>query len=221
MKPLTIACVLGLGLVMAAAAPTAWAQPAQDATPAASAPATAPAAPKLHATMRSLLHGHIVATRDYALAVHSGNKAAATKAADAAVANAKQIANAVAGFYGEAGGQAFLKLLAGHWGGVKALTDTTKAGDKAGEQKAMDDLVSNGNDIAKFLSGANPNLPEATVRGLWLEHVNDHKVQVDLMMSNAPKAEQAKAWEGMQQHMNMVADALASGIAKQFPNKAN
>lgn len=221
MKSLAIACAVALGLAMTAIAPTALAQPAPAAVQAASAAPAAPAAPKLHAALRSLLHGHIVATRDYALAVHAGNKAHAKRAANAAVANAKQIANAVAGFYGKAGGDAFLKLLAGHWGGVKALTDAAHAQNSAGEQKAMQDLATNGTQIAKFLSGANPNLPEETVKGLWMMHVNDHKTQVDEMMSNAPKAEQAKAWAEMQEHANTIADALAGGIAKQFPNKAN
>lgn len=224
MKPLSIACALALGIALAAMpqySPAATPLAALQAAPAAPAPAAAPAAPKLHAAFRSLLHGHIVATRDYALAVHAGNKAKEKRAAEAAVANAKQIAHAVAGFYGEAGGQAFLKLLAGHWAGVKALTDTTKAGDTAGEQKAMDELASNGTDIAKFLSGANPNLPEETVKSLWLMHVNDHKTQIDEMMSNAPAAEQAKSWTEMQAHANTIADALAGGIAKQFPSKAN
>ncbi len=218
MKPLSIACALALGLAFAATAPVALAEPAQAA---ASAPAAAPAAPKLHAAMRSLWHGHIVATRDYALAVHAGNKADETKAADAVVANAKQIASAVAGFYGKPAGDGLLKLLAGHWGGVKALTDATKAGNTAGGQKAMDDLASNATAIAKFLAGANPNWTEGALQGALMMHVNDHKTQLDEMMSNAPKAEQAKSWTEMQQHMNMIADVLASGIAKQFPNKAN
>lgn len=226
MKPLAIACALALGLAMTAAAPSAYAQATNTAAavtsaPVASAPATAPAAPKLHAAMRSLLHGHIVATRDYALAVHAGDKAAASKAENAAVANAKQIAGAVASFYGKAGGDAFMNLLAGHWGGVKALTNAAHAHDAAAEQKAMQDLANNGGEIAKFLSSANPNLPEATVQGLWLEHVNDHKMQVDEMMANAPAAEQAKTWAHMEMHANTIADALAGGIAKQFPTKAN
>lgn len=221
MKPLSIACALALGLAMTAAAPAALAAYPTTATQAASAPAVAPAAPKLHAAMRSLLHGHIVATRDYALAVHAGNKAEANKAAHAAVANAKEIANAVAGFYGKAGGDAFLKLLAGHWAGVKALTDTTHAGNTAGEEKAMQELTTNGSEIAKFLSGANPNLPEETVKSLWLMHVNDHKTQIDEMMSNAPAPEQAQTWEHMQKHMDTIADALAGAIAKQFPQKAD
>ena len=218
MKPLSMACALALGLAFAATAPAALAQPVQAAT---SAPTAAPAAPQLHAALRSLWHGHIVTTREYALAVHAGDKAGEQKAADAVVANAKQIADAVAGFYGKDAGAGLLKLLAGHWGGVKALTDATKAGDKAGEQKAMDDLAGNATAIAKFLAGANPNWSEGALEGALMMHVDDHQTQNNEMMSNAPAAEQAKAWTGMQQHMDMIADVLASGIAKQFPNKAH
>jgi hypothetical protein len=217
MKPLSMACALTLGLAFAAAAPTASAGPIQ----AVSAPATAPAAPQLHAAMRSLWHGHIVTTHDYALAVHAGDKAGEQKAADAVVANAKQISDAVAGFYGKAAGDGLLKLLAGHWSGVKALTDTTKAGDKAGERKAMNDLAGNVTALAKFLAGANPNWSQGTLEGALMMHVNDHKTQIEEMMSNAPEAEQAKAWTEMQHHMDMIADVLADGIAKQFPGKVN
>jgi hypothetical protein len=185
------------------------------------APAASATAPQLHATMRAALHGHIVATRDYALAVHAGDQAKVQQATNEVVANAKQIAGAVASFYGKAAGDQFFKLLAGHWGGVKALTDAAHAGDKAGEQKAMQDLASNGTEIAKFLSGANPNLPEQTVAGLWMMHVNDHKLQVEQMMANAPEAEQNQTWEHMQKHADTIADALADGIAKQFPDKAH
>jgi len=218
MKPLSMACAFALGLAVAAVAPTALAEPVH---PAASAPTAAPAAPQLHAALRSLWHGHLVATHDYALAVHAGDKAGETKATDAVVANAKQIANAVAGFYGKAAGDGLLQLLAGHWTGVKALTDTTKAADATGEQKAMNDLAGNATAIAKFLAGANPNWSEGTLQGALMMHVNDHKTQIDQMMSNAPAAEQAKSWADMQHHMDMISDVLASGIAKQFPNKAH
>lgn len=218
MKPLSTACAIALGLALATTAPIVLAEPAQ---PVASASAAAPAAPKLHAAMRELWHGHIVTTRDYDVAVHEGSQANAKKAADAVVANAKQIANAVAGFYGKAAGDGLLKLLSGHWGGVKALTDATKAKNTAGEQKAMNDLAGNVTALAKFLAGANPNWSEATLEGALMMHVNDHKTQIEEMMSNAPAAQQAKSWTEMQHHMDMIADVLASGIAKQFPNKAH
>jgi hypothetical protein len=200
-------------------APPAVESPA--ATPA--EPAAAPAevaAPNLQAAMRDLWHGHIVHARDYAIAVHAGNKADASKAADAVVANAHQIADAVAGFYGKAGGDRMMELLGGHWGAVKALTDTRAAKDDAGATKAMADLTANAGEIAKFLAGANPNLPEDTVRGLMLAHGAHHSQQIQLIDADDTAGE-ATEWTAMQAHMDMIADALAGAIAKQFPEKAN
>jgi hypothetical protein len=180
----------------------------------------APAAPKLHAAMRALWHGHIVHAREYALATHSGSGADAKQAADAVVANARQISDAVAGFYGKAGGDRLMQLLAGHWGAVKAMTDTQAHHDAAGQRKAMGDLTANAGEIAKFLAGANPNLPADTVRGLMLAHGAHHARQISQIMAGDMNAE-AQTWTAMQQHMDGVADALAGAIAKQFPAKAS
>ncbi|MHA6205686.1 hypothetical protein ACXU4B_14775 [Dyella soli] len=209
------ACFAATGLAYAGPAMPEMAGMAQD------APAAAPvAAPKLQAAMRSLWHGHVVATRDYAMAVHAHDEAKAKAAADAVVANAKQIANAVGGFYGKPAGEQTLQLLAGHWGGVKALTDASAAHDTAAAQKAMADLNTNVTAIAKFFSGANPNLPESAVQGLFAGHVAHHASQIQQIMSGDSKGEQ-ETWTAMQAHMNTIADALAGGIAKQFPDKAS
>ena len=217
MKSLSVACALALGLTLGvaapvSAAPTAHAQMAQAATASTSAP-------KLHAAMRSLWAGHIQHTRAYAVAVKAGDKAAAAKAADATVANAKDIANAVASFYGADAGKGMLDLLAGHWGGVKAMTDAQHAGDSAAHAKAMQDLTSNADAIAKFLAGANPNLTEAGVNGLMIMHIGDHEAQITEIMAGDKTAE-AATWKHMQAHMNTLADALSDAIAKQFPDKA-
>jgi len=196
-----------------------WAATTSQAAPATTAPATAPAAPKLHAAMRELWQGHAATTRDYADAVKAGDAAGAKKAADAVVGNAKKIADAVGGFYGDAAGKRMLELLAGHWAGVKALTDAGKAGDGAAGAKAMQDLAANADAIAKFLSAANPNLPESAVKGLLVTHAGHHANLIgDIMKGDAAAA--AKTWSAMQAHMDTIADALADGIAKQFPAKA-
>ena len=213
MKPFTSLSALILAAAFAAATP-AMATPANP-------PAFAvPSAPKLDAAMRSLWHGHVVATRDYALAVHAHDSAKAKAAADAVGANAKQIADAVGGFYGKPAGARMLDLLAGHWGGVKALTDARAANDQAAERKAMADLQSNVTAIAKFLAGANPNLPENAVQGLLATHVAHHSTQIEQIMSGDMKGEQA-TWQMMQAHMDVISDALAAAIAKQFPAKAS
>ncbi len=213
MKPIMFAGALALTFAMST--PLLAASPAPAATPA----STAPAAPKLHAAMRGLWQGHIQHTRAYAMAVKSGDTAAAKKAGDDVVANAKQISDAVAGFYGADAGKRMLELLAGHWGAVKAMTDAEKAGDTSASAKAMQDATANANDIAKFLSGANPNLPEDAVRGLMMTHVGHHSAQIGEIMKGDSKAE-TTTWTAMQSHMNTLADALSDGIAKQFPAKA-
>lgn len=213
MKPGTLAGALALALV------TSVALPLQAADAPAPAAAVAPAAPQLHAAMRSLWQGHVQQTRAYALAVKAGHAAEAAAAADGVVANAKQIADAVAGFYGQPAGAAMLELLAGHWGGVKALTDAARAADKTAGERAMQDLAANGDAIAKFLAGANPNLPEEAVRGLLIAHVAHHQAQVGEIMRGDMAAE-AKTWRAMKAHMDTLADALSDGIAKQFPDKA-
>ncbi|MFC7300581.1 hypothetical protein [Cognatiluteimonas weifangensis] len=222
--------LLGLASALALAACTQTPPPAApeaaaptEAAPAEPAPAPAAAAvpaPQLQAAMRDLWHGHIVHTRDYALAVHAGNAADAKAAADAVVANAKDIANAVAGFYGQAGGDQMLTLLAGHWGAVQALTDARAKNDTAGADKAFADLTANAGEIAKFLAAANPNLPEDTVRGLLLAHGAHHSSQIDLILKDDTAGEAAE-WTAMQAHMDSIADALAAAIAKQFPDKAS
>jgi len=184
--------------------------------------------------MRGLWHGHIVATRDYAIAIHDNNAGAAQKAEGAVIDNAKQIANAVAGFYGQAAGGDTLKALGGHWAGVKALTLAARSGNAAAEQKAMDDLAANAAAIARFFAGANPqNWTVGQLQGallmhagdhkqqVVLMHAGDHKQQVDALMANAPAAQQNQLWSDMQHHMNMIADALSDGLAKQFPSKAS
>ncbi len=223
MKALTLACAiaLGLGLPMAAVSATAPAtQHTAHATAQHAAATATPKAPQLHAALRALWHGHVVNTRAYAMAVKAGDAATATKAEQATVANAQQIADAVASYYGADAGKGMMTLLGGHWAGVKALTDATHAGNQAGIDKAMQDLTTNASAIAKFLHGANPdNWPEATVDGLLLAHAAHHKAQVAEIMAGNMTAE-AKTWKAMQDHMNTIADALAGGIAAQFPNKA-
>jgi hypothetical protein len=227
-KPLALAAALVLVAGCDRAAPAADATTLDADVPAAtvdtaSAETAAPAdatAPQLHAAMRDLWHGHIVHARDYAMAVHAGDEARADAAADAVVDNARQIADAVAGFYGEAGGEAMMTLLAGHWGAVKDLTDARAADDEAAASAAMDQLTANAGAIAAFLAGANPNLPEDAVRAMLLAHGAHHAQQIRQVMAGDTAGE-ADTWTAMQSHMDGVADALASAIAKQFPDKAS
>jgi hypothetical protein len=189
-------------------------------SPQASAAATAAVpAPRLQATLRGLWHGHVEKTREYAFAVEAGDGKRSAAAANAVVANARQLADAVGGFYGAAAGERMLALLARHWGAVQAMTDAEHAGDRAAVNTAMATLTRNAGEISVFLAGANPYLPEDAVRGLLLAHGAHHAAQIGEVMRGDRTAE-ASTWTAMQKHMDAIADAMAGALARQFPDKA-
>jgi hypothetical protein len=170
------------------------------------------------AAERDLWVGHIFWVREVVRGLADKNQAAADFAEKQVVANAKQIAGSIEPFYGKAATDQLFKLLAGHYTAVKAHATATVAGDTAGEKKAIADLTGNANEIAKFLSGANPNLPEATLKSLLAAH-GGHHVQQNQQLAAHDMAGEARTWDAMKSHIYTLADALVGGIAKQFPDK--
>jgi hypothetical protein len=120
------------------------------------------------AALRDLWRGHIFWMRNVALATFNKNEAALKTAEQQAVANAQSIAAAIEPFYGAAAKDALFKLLAGHYGAVKAYLVATAGEDASGQSKATESLTANAAAIADFLSKANPNLPKDTVRPVIL-----------------------------------------------------
>jgi hypothetical protein len=177
--------------------------------------------PKVAATqvaLRDLWTGHIFWVRNVSLATMNKDTAAAKAAEDQVVANAKQIAGAIEPFYGKAASDKLFTLLAGHWAAVKAHIDATAKGDAKAQQAAIEQAAKNGDEIATFLSGANPNLPKGTLVALLTAHVGHHVTQ-NQQLHDKKYADEAKTWDAMRAHMNVIADALGDGIAKQFPAK--
>lgn len=216
-RPSQLALMIALAVAVPFAAAPAFAA-THDGVDHAAAQATAPAPSALAQALRTLWLGHVEATRNYLIAAHDKQADQASAAADQVVANATAIADAVAGFYGKAAGEQMLTLLAGHWGAVKAYTDASVTPDDAARTQAMADLNSNAKTIADFLSGANPNLPQPALLGLLTAHGAHHIAQIQQVVAGDMAAE-AKTGEMMRAHMVVIADALADGISKQFPDK--
>lgn len=165
--------------------------------------------------LRDLWVGHVFWVRNVAVETLSGNAAAAKAAEDQVVANAKQIAGAIEPYYGKAASDKLFGLLAGHYGAVK---DYIVARDKAAQDAAWKKIGANAEEIAVFLSGANPHLPIDALRGLLVAHGGHHAQQVNQLRARDYPGE-AQTWEAMKQHMYVIADALAGAIARQFPDK--
>ncbi len=170
------------------------------------------------AALRGLWFGHIFWVRNVVVARLHGDAAAAKAAEAEVVANAKAIAGAVEPFYGQGASDKLFQLLAGHWGAISAYLDATRAGSKAQQDAAFARLLANANEIADFLAGANPNWPDATLRGLLSAHGAHHVQQIQQLHAGQFEAE-ARTWAAMAGHMNTIADALANGLAAQFPDR--
>lgn len=170
------------------------------------------------AALRDLWAGHIFWIRNVVLDNATNNPAARDAAEKEVVANAKQIAGAITPFYGEAASQKLFTLLAGHYGAVKEYSEATVAGSKRQQEMALAHLASNADEIAVFLSGANPNLPKDTVRSLIAAHGAHHVAQIT-QFQEQDYTHEAETWQVMRQHVYVIADALTTALAKQFPGK--
>jgi hypothetical protein len=170
------------------------------------------------AAQRDLWVGHIFWVRNVAIDTFAGNEKAAAAAEREVVANARAIAASIEPFYGNAASEQLFDLLAGHYGAIKEYLGATAAGSRAGQDAAVASLAGNATEIARFLSGANPNLPFETLNGLLLAH-GGHHVQQARQLKGNEYAQEAQTWEAMKQHMYVIADALAGALATQFPAK--
>ncbi len=174
---------------------------------------------ELRLALRDLWIGHIFWVRNEVLMTKLGNTDAAKAASDKAVENAKAIANSVSPFYGQGSSDKLFSLLAGHYGASKEYMAATYDMKKDAQSEATDKMKKNAEEIAAFLSGANPkNWPKPTLASALLAHVGHHIAQIDQLNSN-DYAGEANTWDAMKKHMYVIADVLADGIAKQFPKK--
>lgn len=170
------------------------------------------------AALRDLWAGHIFWIRNVVLDNATNNPAARDAAEKEVVANAKQIASTITPFYGEPASEKLFTLLASHYGAVKEYSEATVTGSKRQQDAALAHLASNADEIAVFLSGANPYLPKDTVRGLIAAHGAHHVAQIT-QFQEKDYAHEAETWQVMRQHVYVIADALTTALAKQFPTK--
>jgi hypothetical protein len=170
------------------------------------------------AALRDLWVGHIFWVRTVSVAALSNNDAAMQAAERQAVANAESIAAAIEPFYGPAAKGSFFKLLAGHYGAVKTYLEAAVEDNVAAQETATQSLSSNAEEIAIFLSKANPHLAKDAVHGLLLAHGGHHIQQIQQLKGHEYDAE-ARTWADMKNHVYAIADATADALAKQFASR--
>jgi len=171
----------------------------------------------LHDDMRRLWADHVVWTRLYIISAVGGDPSASV-ALSRLMKNQEDIANAIRPFYGDAAAAQLTTLLKQHISIAGELVAASAAGNTAkatdADKRGHDNAVA----IATFLSGANPNWPQATLVDMLNKHLTlTAREATDRIKKNWTE-DQMTFDQIFSQAMDM-ADALSAGIIAQFPTK--
>jgi hypothetical protein len=132
--------------------------------------------------------------------------------------NQADIGNAIKPFYGRAAGNALTGELRKHILIAADLIAAAKTGDQAKIAAEQARWQANADDIATFLSKANPQQWKRTDRAMLNEHLRLTTQEVVARLEGNWAADVA-AYDRIHQHALGMADTLSTGIAAQFPKR--
>lgn len=168
--------------------------------------------------MRKLWEDHITWTRVFIISAAADlpDKAAAT---DRLLQNQVDMGNAIKPYYGDAAGNQLTTLLKEHITTAAEIVTAAKAGDKAKQDDATKRWFTNADQIADFLSNANPkSWPQAEMRKMMRDHLNLTTEEVVARLQGNWAADIA-AYDKAHDQILHMADMLSAGIIKQHSAK--
>ena len=132
--------------------------------------------------------------------------------------NQDDIGNSIKSYYGEEAGNKLASLLREHIELAGKVVDAAKTGNKADLAKYNKLWYENADEIAKFLSSANPNYSYEVLKDMLFKHLQFVTDQAVARLNKDWKAD-IEAYDKGEDHMIHFADILVDGIIKQFPQK--
>lgn len=172
----------------------------------------------LRSAMRALWEDHITWTRLYIVSV-AADLPDKDATAQRLLQNQTDIGNAIKPFYGNAAGDKLTALLRGHILTAADLLAAAKAGDTAKVGDASKRWYANADEIAAFLSGANPgHWPLAEMKAMMKGHLDLTLEEATARLKGNWAADIA-AYNKVHEQILRMADMLSGGIIRQFPAK--
>lgn len=176
-----------------------------------------PASVKLKEDLRRLWIDHTIWTRDYIKSAVD-NLEDKDKVLARLLQNQKDLGNSIKPYYGEEAGNKLAELLTDHIVIAGKIVDAVKSGNETNTKKYNAEWYKNADDIAEFLSKANPNWSVKELRDMLYMHL---KLVADTLEARMNRNWDADiiAFDKGEDHIIKMADALTEGIIKQFPDK--
>jgi hypothetical protein len=169
------------------------------------------------ADMRKLWEDHIVWTRNVILNIIDGLPGT-DQAVERLLKNQDDIGNAIKPVYGDDAGRKLTDLLHGHITIAADLLKAAKSGDDKGFKDANQKWTGNADEIAAFLSGANPNWDKKDMTQMMHDHLALTTDEAVARLKKDYKAD-VEAYDKVHAEILAMSDMLAEGIIKQFPDK--
>jgi hypothetical protein len=167
--------------------------------------------------MRKLWEDHITFTRLAIVDLANGSPSTETTL-NKLLENPNDFTAALTPYYGSAAAGQFGALLKDHLTIAAELVQAAKAGDQAKAKDAETRWYANGDAMATFLAKANPNWSEGDLKNMFREHLDLVKEEAVEYLEKDYVAS-IEAYDKNHDQALMMADMLASGIEKQFPEK--
>jgi hypothetical protein len=169
----------------------------------------------LRMDMRKLWEEHITYTRNFIISA-LGDLEDTEKVTDRLLRNQDDIGNALKPLYGYDAAKKLSTLLRGHIMIAADIVKAAKAGNNDGVTEGQKRWHENADEIATYLSVANPNWPKAALTDMLYKHLDYTTAEVVSRLKKDWSAD-IEAYDMGHDHMLAFADALTDGIVKQFP----
>ena len=169
----------------------------------------------LRLAMRQLWEDHITWTR-LVIVSTAANLPDLDATTQRLLQNQADIGNAIKPYYGDAAGEKLTALLRAHIVGAAEILAAAKAKDSAKLEAAKKAWSANGDEIAAFLSGANPkNWPLADMQTMMRDHLDLTLAEaVDQLQGRYPQS--VADYDRVKAEILKMSDMLSDGIVKQF-----
>ena len=214
---LLIVALVGVLLGWALPGASAGTAPVHDMTHADVGRVRTATAAAFHDQMRKLWEDHVTWTR-LAIVTFAEGSDGFPVTANRLLANQVDIGNAVKPFFGDPAGARLTALLHDHITIAVEVLQAASADDAAAFASARDRWYANADDIADFLSAANPRFwPAADLRADMRTHLDQTLTQADAELHGQYAASVA-AYDAVHAHILAMADLLSDGIISRFPS---
>jgi hypothetical protein len=174
-----------------------------------------------HDAMRVLWEDHIVWTRQFIVSAATETEDLPDTTATVArlLENQADIGDAIKPFYGAAAGDALTDLLREHILTAADIIAAAKAGDDEAVNAAIGAWYANADEIATFLSDANPrNWPIDEMKAHMKSHL-DLTLEEAVARLQGRYADDIAAYDKVHTDILGMADMLSDGIIAQFPSR--